>query len=42
MASWDMPSDSRRPHVWILSEGLQLPTKDLVTRIRDYQARLGR
>lgn len=39
---WDMPSDSRRPHVWILSEGLQLSTKDLVARIRDYRARLGR
>lgn len=42
IASWDMPSDPRRPHLWILSEGLQLSTKDLVARIRDYQARLAR
>lgn len=42
MAPWDMPSDSRRPHLWILSEGLQLPTKDLIARIRDCQASLGR
>ncbi|MGN6153086.1 MAG: hypothetical protein ACTHOH_13935 [Lysobacteraceae bacterium] len=39
---WDMASDARRPHLWILSEGLQLSTKDLVARIRDYRVSLGR